>query len=168
MNSSVSAAERARLSACTAPSFPGSSRIFSLLHPVDPALRSGKSFSPAQRGGASCGAPEEEEGPAHGAGSSAAGPGCGGCSSCSENTLRLHPGTTGFTPEPESAGSAQLLPLRSDPDAVGVGVSDVSDPALRWRRLHRGQAQEADLQPRGRELGQLEAQADRTHLQHGS
>lgn len=55
----------------------------------------------------------------------------------------------------------------SDSDGVGVGVGGVADPALRRAGLDRHQAQEADLQPRHSELGQLEVQNDRTHLQHG-
>lgn len=54
-----------------------------------------------------------------------------------------------------------------NPDGVGVGVGDVSDPALRRTGLDGRQAEEADLQPRGSDLWQLEAQADRTDLQHG-
>lgn len=54
-----------------------------------------------------------------------------------------------------------------NPDAVGVGVRDVSDPALRRAGLDGRQAEEADLQPCGGELRQLEAQTHRTDLQHG-
>lgn len=46
-------------------------------------------------------------------------------------------------------------------------MGGVSDPALRWAGLDGRQAEEADLQSRGGEFGQLEAQADRTDLQHG-
>lgn len=46
-------------------------------------------------------------------------------------------------------------------------MGDVSDPALRRAGLDGRQAEEADLQPRGGELRQLEAQTDRTDLQHG-
>lgn len=55
----------------------------------------------------------------------------------------------------------------SHSDAVGVGQGDVADPALRRAGLDGRQAQEADLQARSRDLGQLEAQSDRTDLQHG-
>lgn len=54
-----------------------------------------------------------------------------------------------------------------NPDGVGVGVGDVSDPALRRAGLDGRQAEEADLQPGDGELRQLEAQTDRTDLQHG-
>lgn len=57
--------------------------------------------------------------------------------------------------------------MRLHPDGVGVGVGDVSDPALRRPGLDGRQAEEADLQPCCRDLGQLEAQTDRSHLQHG-
>lgn len=45
-------------------------------------------------------------------------------------------------------------------------MGDVSDPTLRGARLDGRQAQEADLQPRGSDLRQLEAQTHRTDLQH--
>lgn len=46
-------------------------------------------------------------------------------------------------------------------------MGDVSDPALRWAGLDGRQAEEADLQPRGGEFGQLKAQTNRTDFQHG-
>ena len=55
----------------------------------------------------------------------------------------------------------------SDPDGVGLGVGDVSDPALRRTGLDWGQAEEADLQACGGELRELEAQTNRADLQHG-
>lgn len=45
-------------------------------------------------------------------------------------------------------------------------MGDVSDPTLQGARLDGRQAQEADLQPRGSDLRQLEAQTHRTDLQH--
>lgn len=57
-----------------------------------------------------------------------------------------------------------LVDPSSDPDDVGVGVSDVSDPALRRAGLDRSQAQETDQQSGGGQLGQLEGQSNRTEL----
>lgn len=58
-------------------------------------------------------------------------------------------------------------PGRSDPDGVGVRQRGVADPALRRAGLDGRQAQEADLQTGDGELGQLEAESEGAHLQHG-
>lgn len=55
----------------------------------------------------------------------------------------------------------------SHSDGVGVRQGAVADPSLRRAGLDGRQAQEADLQPRGGDLWELEAQSNRTHLQHG-
>lgn len=55
----------------------------------------------------------------------------------------------------------------SHSDGVGVRQGAVTDPPLRRAGLDGRQAQEADLQPRGGDLGEFEGQSNRTHLQHG-
>lgn len=97
---------------------------------------------------------------------------CCGASADTNPQLQSNMNFYSQTAETHQAGNPLTVggwkrPKCSDPDCVGVRVGDVSDPALRRAGLDGRQAQEADLQPRGGDLRQLEAQAHRTDLQHG-